>query len=124
MKMDSPSPLKKNPKMKIRIYTGKRAMVTHHRILGLVIDKGMNWNNRKHIMRSDIPNTNGNPPTRSQMINRNIYDNYDIKPVSPKPLLIWAAELFGKMDIDGENFRLYKTHGGTPTTEKYGLVSL
>jgi hypothetical protein len=33
--------------MKIRIDTEKRSMVTHHRILGLVIDKGMNWN--KHI---------------------------------------------------------------------------
>jgi hypothetical protein len=31
--------------------------------------------NRKHIMRSETPYTNGNHPTRSQMINRNIYDD-------------------------------------------------
>jgi hypothetical protein len=45
--------------------------------------------------------TNENHPTRSQMINRNIYDNYAMKPGSPKPFFIRAAELLGQMDIDG-----------------------
>jgi hypothetical protein len=43
--------------------------------------------------------TNENHLTRSQMINRNIYDDYAMKPGSPKPF-IEAAEL-GRMDIDG-----------------------
>jgi hypothetical protein len=44
---------------------------------------------------------NENQPTRSQMINWNIYDDYAIKPGSPKPFFIRAAELLGQMDIDG-----------------------
>jgi hypothetical protein len=44
--------------------------------------------------------TNENHPTRSQMINRNIYDDYGRKPGSPKPFFIRAAVL-GQMDIDG-----------------------
>jgi hypothetical protein len=45
--------------------------------------------------------TNENHPnTRSQIINRNIYDNYyAMKPGSP--FFIRAAELLGQMDIDG-----------------------
>jgi hypothetical protein len=42
-----------------------------------------------------------NHPTRSQMINRNIYDDYAMKPGSRKPFFIRAAELLGQMDIDG-----------------------
>jgi ribonuclease HI len=44
--------------------------------------------------------TNENHPTRSQMLNRNIYDHYAMKPGSPKPFFIRAAELLGQMDID------------------------
>jgi hypothetical protein len=44
---------------------------------------------------------NENHPTRSQMLNRNIYDDYAMKLGSPKPFFIRAAELFGQMDIDG-----------------------
>jgi hypothetical protein len=42
--------------------------------------------------------TNENPPTRSQMINRNIYDDYAMKPVSSKPFFIRAAECLGLME--------------------------
>jgi hypothetical protein len=45
--------------------------------------------------------TNENHPTRSQMINRNIYDDYAMKPGSPK--------LFGQIDIDGR--KVEKTSG-------------
>jgi hypothetical protein len=44
--------------------------------------------------------TNANHPTRSLMINRNIYDDYAMKPESPKPFFIRAAKLLGQMDID------------------------
>jgi hypothetical protein len=37
-------------------------------------------------------------PTRSQMINRNIYDDYAMKPGSLKPLFIRAADLLGQME--------------------------
>jgi hypothetical protein len=36
------------------------------------------------------------------MINQNIYDDYAIKPGSPKSFFIRAAELLGQMDIDGK----------------------
>jgi hypothetical protein len=39
--------------------------------------------------------TNGNHRTRSQIINRNIYVEYAIKPGSPKSFFIRAAELLG-----------------------------
>jgi hypothetical protein len=45
--------------------------------------------------------TNENHPTRSQMIYQNIYDDYAIKTGSPKPFFIRAAELLGRMNIDG-----------------------
>jgi hypothetical protein len=38
--------------------------------------------------------------TRSQMINRNIYSDCAMKPGSPKPFFIRAAELLGQMNID------------------------
>jgi DNA-binding response OmpR family regulator len=44
--------------------------------------------------------TNENHPTRSQMIKRNIYDDYAMKPGSPKHFFIRVAELLGHMDID------------------------
>jgi hypothetical protein len=49
--------------------------------------------------------TNGNHPTRSQTINRNIYEDYAMKPGSPRPLFIRAAELLGQMDIDGRKVK-------------------
>jgi hypothetical protein len=45
--------------------------------------------------------TNENHPTRSQMINRIIYDDYAMKPGSPKLFFLRAAEPLGQMDIDG-----------------------
>jgi hypothetical protein len=45
--------------------------------------------------------TNENHPTRSQIINQNIYGDYAMKPGSPKPFSIRAAQLLGQMDIDG-----------------------
>jgi hypothetical protein len=45
--------------------------------------------------------TNENHLTRSQIINRNISEEYAIKPRSPKLFFIRAAELLGQMDIDG-----------------------
>jgi hypothetical protein len=44
--------------------------------------------------------TNGNHPARSQMLNRNIYDDYAIKPGSPKLFFIRRAKLLGQIDID------------------------
>jgi hypothetical protein len=97
--------------------------------------------NRKRIMRSGITHTNGNErrkhdedrnrrpdPTRSQKINRDIYDDYAMKPGSQKPFFIRAAELLEQMNIDveksTENSRLHKNAMINQRWEKYGLVSL
>jgi hypothetical protein len=39
------------------------------------------------------------------MINRNIYDDYAMKPGSSKPFFIRAGELLGQMDIDGRKVK-------------------
>jgi hypothetical protein len=49
--------------------------------------------------------TNENHTTRSQMINRNIYNDYAMKPGSPKLFFIRAAELLGKIDIYGRKVK-------------------
>jgi hypothetical protein len=41
------------------------------------------------------------------MINRNILDDYAMKPGSPKPFFIRAAEFLGQINIDGR--KLEKT---------------
>jgi hypothetical protein len=58
--------------------------------------------------------TNENHPTRSQMIYRNIYDDYAIKPGSPKPFFIRAAELLGRMNIDGRKVEKTPDYVRTP----------
>jgi hypothetical protein len=42
---------------------------------------------------------------RSQMVNRNIYDDFAMKPESPKPFFIRAAVLLGQIDIDGRKLK-------------------
>jgi hypothetical protein len=42
---------------------------------------------------------------RSQMVNWNIYDDFAMKPESPKPFFIRAAVLLGQMDIDGRKVK-------------------
>jgi hypothetical protein len=60
--------------------------------------------------------TNENHPIRSKMINRNIYDDYAMKPIP-------AAELLRQMDIDGR--KVEKTPAMVHRRwVKYGLVSL
>jgi hypothetical protein len=85
-------------------------------------------------MRSGITHTNGNEIRKvdedqnmniattityqiiNQMINWNIYvnDDYAIKPRSPKPFFIRAAELFGQMDIDGRKVEKTPDYIRTP----------
>jgi hypothetical protein len=48
------------------------------------------------------------------MINRNIYDDYAMKPGSPKPFFIRAAELLGQMDIDGRKMEKTSDYIRTP----------
>jgi hypothetical protein len=70
----------------------------------------------EHTMKTGISIlTNGNHPTRSQMINRNIYDDYAMKPELPKPFFIRAAELLGQMDIDGIKVEKSPDYIRTPT---------
>jgi hypothetical protein len=45
--------------------------------------------------------TSENQLKRSQMVNRNIYDDYAMKSGSPRPFFLRAAELPEQMDIDG-----------------------
>jgi hypothetical protein len=77
--------------------------------------------NRKRIMRSGTTNTNGNEKRKHcrgrnnniderkppHMINRNIYDDYAMKPGLSKPFYIRAVELPGQMNSDGR--KLEKT---------------
>jgi hypothetical protein len=48
------------------------------------------------------------------VINRNIYDDYALKPGSPKPFLIRAAKLLGQMDIDERNVEKTPDYIGPP----------
>jgi hypothetical protein len=48
------------------------------------------------------------------MINRNIYDDYAMKPGSPKPFFIRAAALLGQMDIDGRKVEKTPDYVRTP----------
>jgi hypothetical protein len=83
-------------------------------------------------MQSGITQTNGNERqkhdedqnkniderkpsyTRSQMITRNIYDDYAMKPGSPKLFFIRAAEHLGQMDIDGRKVEKTPVNIRTP----------
>jgi uncharacterized protein YmfQ (DUF2313 family) len=68
--------------------------------------------------------TNENHPTRSQMINQKIYDDYAMKPGSTKPFFIRLAELLGQMDIDGRKVKKTPAYIRTPFYNDDGLVSL
>jgi hypothetical protein len=59
--------------------------------------------------------TSENHPTKSQTINRNIYDDYyAMKPASLKPFFIRAAELLGQRDIDGRKVEKTTDYIRTP----------
>jgi hypothetical protein len=65
---------------------------------------------------------NENHSTRSKMINRNIYDDYAMKPRSPKSFFIRAAEFLGQMDIDGRKMEKTPGYIKRPRTPTMGKV--
>jgi hypothetical protein len=60
--------------------------------------------------------TNKSHPTRSQMIIRNIYNDYVMNPRSPKTFFILAAELIGQIDIDEKE---QKTKYSAPNSKNW-----
>jgi hypothetical protein len=104
--------------------TDQKMLLKIHQMIKLVLKKldpiqhrGVRLALRKRIMRSGLTNTNGNDrrkhdEDRNKNIDErksphqitndkpNIFDYHAMKPGSPKPFFIQAAELLGQMDIN------------------------